>query len=569
MRLVVAAALLASAQGLDFLKGLRQLPREATRAVRGHQLRQVAALKNGVQPTALSPETVQKMEAIGFEWQSEAQTWKHVGVEWQLDKVAARDSSRVPEAFDEESVYSAMEGMFLDDEDESRYQVVKKRRFKQKFVDEATSVGAATSLVSQTCLQLDVKTEELNRLGFFFDDKLGRWMRGAARQSARTVKIALPGGQRSMTVRATTEVDLTACHRFEYALSRAMLDEPENVADGIFRFARDDTFPLVYAVAQLKLFEEWRSYDALGSAGFAGDDGSHLARAGAAAVHDPQLMLAAAAFTALHMGLASLWRRSSGAVTLDGFEKSIADSFVGNKTSAPYSWEWREGEAGLSWRTAAAALSLLAAVPRIQMVHGYVQPKLELLALQTASLDATLDGTAAPLAAVTAIAAIAAATAAFERAGLRWARAPRSEADELEAISSALAENALSARLAAGAILAQKANSKKTAGFFTAKTAQLHADRMAQSEAAYAKVATAWCDAFHDGRTAPAGVKAENFATSHTTLAGGRAAVAAVAYALSGSVAAPLLLHAAAAATDLAPAPKVPPKAAAFDFDAE
>lgn len=574
---VCSSSLVFTAASLEFGPGpLKSLAENSIRSVRGARLRQAAKQRTSVKPESLDPDQVRKMEVCGFEWDEAESVWKHVG---RIARSNTEDASRrtwvVDEGFDEEEIYESMVQVFdnvLDEAEQARYAVSKRAKFTPRPLprESADDDGLPSSTSEE-------QREALARLGFSFNPISGKWRRGAARQTVRTLEVTIPGGQRMMRVKAKSEADIMAVNRLEYVLSRANIDSPENVADGAYRYAREPTFFFVWAVAQFLFYQEWASYKALGAdsafAATATTPGffvnvpatvdAALQQLTDAAQQEPLLLAMLAAFVATHVASRKMWLHSSGSRTLDGYEKALADAIVGDAAKAPYDWQWRE-QRGFYWRFLAGALSVAAAVPRAQMVHGYLQSKFTAMAYSSTSLEAMLDPSSqSTSAAFSAVVGVALVTALYESFALRWARPPITSDDELDAIRSSLEEDKLAVRLATDAAVAVEKNNRKTKGIFTAESAAAFQRNTEKNAEAFDKVATAWCDSFHNGKRKPSAVTKDLFGLVVAILAGARAAAAAAAYTLAGdAITAPVALHAAAATLDLGPTPKQEPHSA-------
>lgn len=231
--------------------------------------------------------------------------------------------------------------------------------------------------------------------------------------------------------------------------------------------------------------------------------------------------------------------------------------------NATSSWQQRDEEGGLKWRLVASILSIAAAVPRIQMLHGYLQPKLEGYALDFSSLDSVMDLTSASSApfghsnALVGIALVGIITGITEFTALRYARPPKTQEDELAAIVEHCQEDAINIRMIAK-FTKKSLSEKKASSFFTTKTAAMHLQRSTKEARAFRQVSDAWCLGFYNKPLSL--VEAEKdvltdktaFITKATCIPALKASLAAASYTGAGNtLAAPLILHSIAAFSDV------------------
>lgn len=542
---------------------LRELAAEPMRVERALRLREASARKMKT-PDELEPETVSKMEKLGYsfaegKWQrssavQSASTSAH-DLEYESHSTYMRDmdaqalESESSTRLDARSVWAK-----VDDEELFYDPLLFTPKATQRFVPAAQT----------TTIDDPVALEKLGRLGFSHDGE--RWSRGAARRTAKTVLVE--SGNRELEVRAIEEHDLAAVDRLEYLLERLSIEEPQNVADAVCRVARSEGFASWWLAAQYKMWLVWSA--APQQLGGAPDFLGELQTASAEWWVGP-LALSAVAFCASSRLTTTQWR-GSGSVAVGALERAMADTLTGS-AAAPETSAWRE-EQGLAWRCNAALLSLGAALPRVAFVHAYAQPKLQALFTDyTQNLDAVMDDSGAGAlcaASLLSVALVGALSMAAEATALNWARPPKTGRDELWALADALETDALTARLAADVakrVGGSAAERRKTRGFFTLKTAVAFSDKAARDAAAFEKVATAWVDAFHgaaDLSDARAALKKTvdvddvdvdlraDFGLKVVALAGARSSAAALAFALSGgALEAPLVLHLLASVLDL------------------
>jgi hypothetical protein len=401
-------------------------------------------------------------------------------------------------------------------------------------------------------------SEDLTRLGFRNDN--GKWSRTAPRTGARTVVIEGSRG-RTLEVKATTETDLHAISRLEYILTWSQLETPQNVWDASLRIARDPSFVFVWAAATARLgllFSTQYGLDDFFSTQELSLDAS------------PEILVAGSIFVLAAYARKAHWSGSSGPLTVGALERSIADGWFTGFSRAPDTPQGRK-ENGLPYAMIASLLTLLAAAPRVEILHHYLQNRLEADIAAAMPLFIVEDQTLCALA-VSALAIVGCGgiAGAMEYFSLNWARPPPTFSDEKNAIADALETDALSARTLEAR--ADKCDAQRD-GPAVKKCYDQAAQRALDEGEAFERVADAWLMHFHDTSTADVEVddrarETKSYPAVAAAFVSGASAAAAYA---AGGLAAPLALHAAGSVVDAiipTPADVLKPKKATFDVDA-
>ena len=533
---------LAQKKAATAIEDLAALPEKTKKDAQSARLKR-ASQSRQKSPDQLSAEQVAKYEALGLTYEDGAwkrSTKRHEAYNEENDiSIYARTAE--PDVYDVERWQDDASSEFEDEFVVDQYMPRRKRRFVPKqSVEEEVEVS-----------------EDLTRLGFRNEN--GVWKRTAPRTGARTVVIEGSRG-RTLEVKATTETDLHAISRLEYILTWSQLETPQNVWDASLRIARDPSFVFVWAAATARLgllFSTQYGLDDFFSPEQLSLDAS------------PEILAAGAVFLLATYMRKAHWSGSSGPLTVGALERSIADGWFTGFSRAPDTPQGRK-ENGLPYALVASFLTLAASIPRVEVLHHYVQNRLEADVASAMPLFVVEDQALCALT-VTAFAIVGCGgiAGAMEYFSLNWARPPPTFSDEKNAIADALETDALSARTLEAR--ADKCDAQRD-GPAVKKCYDQAAQRALDEGEAFERVADAWLMNFHDTSTADVEVDDRARETkSYPAVAAAfvSGASAAGAYA-AGGLAAPLALHAGGAVVDLLPTPAdvLKPKKASFDVDA-
>ena len=454
--------------------------KDAERKATAARLRAAAADRMRA-PAQLDEDQVAKMEALGYAYDAEKRTWTHGAKRRGPSPDEPRfGRSDDVDAYTEELWFTAAAAEF-DDEQVLVEPFRRKAKFARKPPPAVEDRAASESLASQ---------EPLRRLGFAYDADTGRWSRGAARRTARTVEIL--SRKRTLKVSAVEDWDMAAVNRLDFLLTQTLMEAPENVWGGALRWAREPAFPLIWLALQTKVWDAWAaSTPVLGDA-FAAATSPMIP-----ATDEARLALGASAgvFLVAAWLQKAAWAGSSGSLAVGAAERAIADDAFG--AVAPASAATR-AELGLPYRLCAAALVAASALPRAAFLHQYAQQKLEYDLFAMAGLDGVIGdfGASAAAAGVAgSILAVGALSGLGEAATWNWVRAPATDRDELNAIANELETDQLRVRK-----LEERAESLDPArdGPAVVKVAFQSAERAVRDADAFERVADSWLLHFHD-----------------------------------------------------------------------
>ena len=534
---------LAQKKAATAIEDLAALPEKTKKDAQSARLKRASQSRQKA-PSQLSAEQVAKYEALGLTYEDGAwkrSTKRHEAYNEENDiSIYARTAE--PDVYDVERWQDDAAAEFEDEFIVDQYMPRRKRRFvpKQTVVEEEVEVS-----------------EDLTRLGFRNEN--GKWSRTAPRTGARTVVIEGSRG-RTLEVKATTETDLHAISRLEYILTWSQLETPQNVWDASLRIARDPSFVFVWAAATARL-------GVLFSTQYGLDDFFSTQELSLDA--SPEILVAGSIFVLATYMRKAHWSGSSGPLTVGALERSIADGWFTGFSRAPDTPQGRK-ENGLPYAMVASFLTLAASIPRVEILHHYLQNRLEADIASSMPLWLVEDQALCALT-VTAFAIVGCGgiAGAMEYVSLNWARPPPTFSDERNAIADALETDALTARTLEAR--ADKCDAQRD-GPAVKKCYDQAAQRALDEGEAFERVADAWLMNFHDTSTADVEVDDRARETkSYPAVAAAfvSGASAAGAYA-AGGLAAPLALHAAGSVVDLLPTPAdvLKPKKASFDVDA-
>jgi len=525
------------------LEDLSKLPEKTKKDAQAARLKRASQSRQKA-PSQLTEEQIAKYEALGLTYEDGAwkrSTKRHEAYNEENDiSIYARTAE--PDVYDVERWQDDAAAEFEDEFIVDQYMPRRKRRFVPKQVIEE---------------EVEV-SEDLTRLGFRNEN--GVWKRTAPRTGARTVVIEGSRG-RTLEVKATTETDLHAISRLEYILTWSQLETPQNVWDASLRIARDPSFVFVWAAATARL-------GLLFSTQYGLDDFFSTEQLSLDA--SPEILVAGSIFVLAAYARKAHWSGSSGPLTVGALERSIADGWFTGFSRAPDTPQGRK-ENGLPYAMIASLLTLLAAAPRVEILHHYLQNRLEADIAAAMPLFIVEDQTLCALA-VSALAIVGCGgiAGAMEYFSLNWARPPPTFSDEKNAIADALETDALSARTLEAR--ADKCDAQRD-GPAVKKCYDQAAQRALDEGEAFERVADAWLMHFHDTSTADVEVddrarETKSYPAVAAAFVSGAAAAGAYA---AGGLAAPLALHAAGSVVDAiipTPADVLKPKKATFDVDA-
>tara|TARA_Y100000389_G_C17466520_1_gene526170 strand:+ start:108 stop:1703 length:1596 start_codon:yes stop_codon:yes gene_type:complete len=402
-------------------KQIENFKSNSLKKIQRENLRRISKSKISIPPEELDEKRIKNMNNIGYFWNEIDRIWERKPKpkpEKQIPKVEEYDFY-----IDNSTIDYGMTKV-----EEKRYEQLKHNIFKPAIITNET--------VGQTEIQSNL--ESIERLGFRFDITKQKWYRTKARDSPITINITHPKKQQILAVTVKTEPQIQACNKLEYILTRTSIDEPENIVDFFFRIVRIDYFVIVWLFSQLKFLEKLcDSEENIFSESQMYFWSNHLTS---------EIIVIYIIFMTSHLLERQYWMNSNGPVHVNGIEKAIADSIVGKKIYAPRSWEWREKIGGISWKLVFSILSIISVLPRLQLVHSYIQNKLENFIIQHSSLDTIIDNSHYLSAAIFSIIGVGFLASLCEFIAFNWSRKPKDIRFEKKAILDALKEDTLGGR---------------------------------------------------------------------------------------------------------------------------